>query len=124
LNRIAFEGVAEKRDPTCIDRLLLDFIKNASWDMDPEDLGYVKEGLKWFSPEDECERRWLNRMRNSPFESEAAFILFQIGQLQEEEYVELIEWIKGRRERLIELGIKSPEIDNVNWIVLRYGNSK
>ncbi len=70
LNKIAFDGVLELGDDNCSERLVGDFFRHSTWDMDPRDFHITTELLDHFK----YGRAYGQaRLAVSPFESEAAF---------------------------------------------------
>ncbi|MBI4598886.1 hypothetical protein HY734_01670 [Candidatus Uhrbacteria bacterium] len=71
-NQTAFFGANDLEDPSCSERLILDFAKYGKWDDDPADFHITPENIGWMDWRYQEKTRL--RIEHGPFESEEAFL--------------------------------------------------
>ena len=81
-NEAAFRGAIELGDTNCSDRLLSNFYSYAQWNDDPADFNITGENLSW-ADWTGWYLRVKRRIEASPFESEAAFLLWKSQQSED-----------------------------------------
>jgi len=74
-NDVAFKGALELKNSNCCDRLIIDFGRYAEWYQDPAEFHLTMDNLVWMDLGYYGEVK--SRIKNSPFETEEAFKIWQ-----------------------------------------------
>ena len=99
-NEVAFTGANELGDPSCSDRLVTDFAKNAPFDFDPAEFHLTTENLRWMKW-DEYNEYEKARLDHGRFESDNALQQFKLVRRLRDPKASFVAWSNEGQANLV-----------------------